>query len=267
MFEATLEDGDVLKKLIGAIGDLVQDANFDCSDEGIRLQAMDSSHVSLVNLFLSVDSFSHFVCDAQHTLGLNLASLNKVLKCSKPKDCITLRHEDDSDTLQLIFADTDDHRTLQFDLKLLDIDQERLVIPETEYASTVKMSSKEFKSVCSDFQTIGDSLGIACTKDGIKFSLSGEIGKGHVIYRHNANIDDVNDLDKTPNTVLIRCQEPIAQNFAIRYLAFFTKATSLSKCVTLFMSADVPLVTEYRIDDIGHLKYYLAPKIDDGDQE
>ncbi len=31
------------------------------------------------------------------------------------------------------------------------------------------------------------------------------------------------------------------------------------------MSADVPLVTEYKFDDIGHLKYYLAPKIDDED--
>jgi proliferating cell nuclear antigen len=29
------------------------------------------------------------------------------------------------------------------------------------------------------------------------------------------------------------------------------------------MSKDLPLVVEYTIDDIGHLKFYLAPKIDD----
>jgi proliferating cell nuclear antigen len=31
------------------------------------------------------------------------------------------------------------------------------------------------------------------------------------------------------------------------------------------MSADVPLVVEYKIGDIGHIRYYLAPKIEDED--
>lgn len=31
------------------------------------------------------------------------------------------------------------------------------------------------------------------------------------------------------------------------------------------MSADVPLVVEYRIQDIGHIRYYLAPKIEEED--
>ena len=104
-FEATLEEGDILRKVISAIGDLVQDANFDVSDEGIRLQAMDSSHVSLVNLFLSSNSFSHFECEHSTTLGVNFQSLSKVLGCSKPKDKITLRCDDnESDKLSLIFT-------------------------------------------------------------------------------------------------------------------------------------------------------------------
>lgn len=35
--------------------------------------------------------------------------------------------------------------------------------------------------------------------------------------------------------------------------------------VQLSMSADVPLVVEYRIHDIGHIRYYLAPKIEEED--
>lgn len=31
------------------------------------------------------------------------------------------------------------------------------------------------------------------------------------------------------------------------------------------MSADVPLVVEYRVQDYGHIRYYLAPKIEDDD--
>jgi proliferating cell nuclear antigen len=33
------------------------------------------------------------------------------------------------------------------------------------------------------------------------------------------------------------------------------------------MSKDLPLVVEYTFDDIGHLKFYLAPKIEDEEME
>ena len=48
MFEAKLNDGTVLKRIVDAIKDLVQDVNLDISETGISLQAMDSSHVALV---------------------------------------------------------------------------------------------------------------------------------------------------------------------------------------------------------------------------
>ena len=35
--------------------------------------------------------------------------------------------------------------------------------------------------------------------------------------------------------------------------------------VSLSMSPDVPLVVEYNIGDLGCMRYYLAPKIDDED--
>ena len=63
----------------------------------------------------------------------------------------------------------------------------------------------------------------------------------------------------------IEMQEAVTLTFALRYLNFFTKATPLSTQVTLSMSADVPLVVEYKIGDMGYIRYYLAPKIEDGD--
>ena len=56
-------------------------------------------------------------------------------------------------------------------------------------------------------------------------------------------------------------------NDIFRYLNFFTKATPLSKRVILSLSPEVPLVVEYDIEDVGHVKYFLAPKIDDEDDE
>jgi proliferating cell nuclear antigen len=37
--------------------------------------------------------------------------------------------------------------------------------------------------------------------------------------------------------------------------------------VTLSMSKDLPVVVEYRIAEMGYVRYYLAPKIDDEETE
>jgi proliferating cell nuclear antigen len=68
---------------------------------------------------------------------------------------------------------------------------------------------------------------------------------------------------KEEDQVEVTFEEPVALNFALRYLNFFTKATPLSGTVVLSLSKDVPLVVEYRINDLGHIRYYLAPKIEE----
>jgi DNA polymerase III sliding clamp (beta) subunit (PCNA family) len=72
MFEARLVQGNLLKKVVDAIKDLVTDANFDCTSTGFNLQAMDNSHVSLVAMQLRADGFEHFRCDRNLSMGKKL---------------------------------------------------------------------------------------------------------------------------------------------------------------------------------------------------
>ena len=73
--------------------------------------------------------------------------------------------------------------------------------------------------------------------------------------------------DDSTKGVVIDLQEPVSLTFALRYLNSFTKATPLSDTVQLSMTSDVPLVVEYRIGDMGFIRYYLAPKIEEDDDE
>ena len=61
--------------------------------------------------------------------------------------------------------------------------------------------------------------------------------------------------------------EPVTMAFASRYVGLITKATPLSSMVTLSIKDGQPLLVEYGIGDIGHLRYYLAPKTDLGELE
>jgi proliferating cell nuclear antigen len=261
MFECTLEQGALLKSIISAIADLVSDGNFQCDANHINFQGMDSSHVSLVALSLRKEGFAEYRCDRDVTLGINFSSLAKMLKCMGSQDKLSIRADDDGDSALFIFENPKEDRISNFDLKLMDIDQEQLGIPDTEYKCVVRMPSSEFQKICRDLGAIGDTVVISATKEGIKFSVTGDIGSGDMTLR--SNTDDGCADEDADDRVLIALEEPVTQTFALRYLNSFAKGASLSKTVTLSLSPEVPLVVEYAIDDLGDLKYYLAPKIDD----
>eukprot|EP00956_Cyclotella_meneghiniana_P020307 scaffold35605_cov41-Cyclotella_meneghiniana.AAC.2 len=190
MFEARLTQGKILKQIIEAIKDLVQEANIDCTDDEISIQAMDSSHVSLVSVSLRNGGFDHFRCDRPISLGFNAVNMGKILKCAGNEDVMTLKAEDDGESLAM-----------------------------------------------------------------------GEVGMGNVLVRQNTT------AEKEAEKVMIEMDEPVELTFALRYLNFFTKATSLGPTVILSMSPEVPVVVEYPIGETGFIKYYLAPKIDEEEDE
>ena len=51
-----------------------------------------------------------------------------------------------------------------------------------------------------------------------------------------------------------------------RYLNLFNKASTLANQVVLYLSHDTPLCVEYKIENLGSLKFYLAPKINDEEE-
>eukprot|EP00985_Skeletonema_marinoi_P014276 scaffold7216_cov160-Skeletonema_marinoi.AAC.3 len=114
MFEARLTQGKVFKQLIEALKDLVQEANIDCSDDEISIQAMDNSHVSLVAVSLRSGGFDHFRCDRPISLGFNAANMGKILKCAGNDDIITLKAEDEGDALTMMFESPNGDRIADF---------------------------------------------------------------------------------------------------------------------------------------------------------
>lgn len=95
---------------------------------------------------------------------------------------------------------------------------------------------------------------IEASKEGVKFSCSGDIGNGSVTIRQHTNVE------KPDNNVTIDLSEPVALTFSLKYLVNFCKASNLSSSVRLNLSQEVPLLVEYPLGS-GHLRFYLAPKV------
>ncbi|KAK7849756.1 proliferating cell nuclear antigen [Quercus suber] len=253
MLELRLVQGSLLKKVLESIKDLVNDANFDCSATGFSLQAMDSSHVALVALLLRSEGFEHYRCDRNLSMGMNLNNMSKMLKCAGNDDIITIKADDGSDTVTFMFESPTQDKIADFEMKLMDIDSEHLGIPEAEYHAIVRMPSAEFARICKDLSSIGDT--------GVKFSTRGDIGTANIVCRQNTTVD------KPEEATIVEMNEPVSLTFALRYMNSFTKATPLSNTVTISLSSELPVVVEYKIAEMGYIRFYLAPKIEEDEDE
>ena len=63
MFEARLTQGNLLKLIIDAMKDLVQDANFECSDSAISVQVFKFARFVICRLWI------HLMCPSSHCLS------------------------------------------------------------------------------------------------------------------------------------------------------------------------------------------------------
>ncbi|CDJ38724.1 proliferating cell nuclear antigen 1, putative [Eimeria tenella] len=272
MLEARLQNAVVLKRVFEAMTCLVNEVNLDCDESGLKLQAMDQSHVALVSLKLEDVGFLHYRCDRPRSLGLNMSSVVKVFKLCSSQDTVSVQNEDEGDLITFVFENNAEEKTSTFSLRLMGIEQESLGVPDEEESDVeITFSAKEFASIVNTLKEFSDSVRIDVDKNGVKFITNGDIGGGEVVLKpREGNAED--DLDVG---VDVQVRRPVSQTYAVKYLVFFAKAASLSNCCKLSLTSHRPISVKFDILDpiqgesrsaapkLGHFKFYLAPKMDD----
>merc|ERR1712029_382059 len=117
------------------------------------------------------------------SLGMNIESLAKIFKMGGPNDSLKLRYQNDADTLNFQCESSDDDRIADFDLKLMQIESEHMEIPEQQYKVVCRMPSGEFQKICRDLKEFGETMQIQASKEGIRFTVVGDVGTGNVMLK------------------------------------------------------------------------------------
>merc|ERR1712187_978304 len=184
--------------------------------------------------------------------------LGKIFKMCGPNDSLKLRWQNDADTLNFQCESSDDDRIADFDLKLMQIESEHMEIPEQQYKVVAKLPSGEFQKICRDLKEFGETMQVKADKEGITFSVTGDVGTGNVLLKPR-------EAEKAEERVSLTVQESVTATFALRYLVNFAKAAPLCGSVELGLGPDAPMLVKYALEtsDNGHLQFYLAPKIDE----
>ena len=120
------------------------------------------------------------------------------------------------------------------------------------------MSSSEFSRICKELYIINETVNIEANKNYIKFYT----------YNENTNIQgsftlQSNDSENVELQCKIEIDSVVNLSFALSYLNIATKVSSIGQQVNLFLSKELPLMVQYKLAELGELKFYLAPRIDE----
>lgn len=257
MFEITCK-ASVFKRFIEAIDDLVQDCNIKLSENGLSITALDVSSVALISIFFTTKFFEIWeISNDTENIGVNIKTLVKLLKISKSDDDLTLCYEDNSDTLTVSFKNDD--RKCEFDMKLIDVDEEDLEILDLDWPIEIKMNSTFYANHIKDLVSLGgDEISFKVNASSVCMHSKSDSVNGN-IFLQSENKDDV-----FKNMRLIcNIEEEESFDFSAKYLSSFNKLANLVENVKLYIKKDNPLLLEFKYEKTAKISYYLAPKIHD----
>jgi proliferating cell nuclear antigen len=238
------------KILLEALKDLLTDTCIEFDESGMKIIAMDNSHVVLVHLKLDADRFEYYYCPNKISIGVNMLYMHKLIKTVHNNDMLTLFMEDnDINHLGIKIENSDKNTKSVFRLNLLDLDNPGISIDPTEFSSVITLPSSDFQKICRDMSNISEFVEIKNIHNQLIFSCKGDFCCQETILSDNS--------ENTSNADIVQGV------FKLKYLVLFTKCTNLCNTIELYLKNDYPLIVKYSVASLGEIKLAIAPSLND----
>jgi proliferating cell nuclear antigen len=246
----TVQSG-ALRTMVEVLKDVLTDVNITFTEEGMKVMAMDGSHVALIHLKLDAENFELYSCKEEVTVGVCMLSWFKLMKTVSNADTVSIYIANKNrDEMGLVIANADKNTQTCFKLKLLEIDKQELNIPDVEINCVLSMPSNDFQRLCRDMINIADNVSITSNKEGLKFACDGDFARQETCIGHtNHGLNFIKQWD-----------QEISGTYSLKYINLFTKSTSLCNTIELYLKQDYPLILKYSVANLGEVRFCLAPK-------
>jgi proliferating cell nuclear antigen len=195
---------------------------------------------------LGAENFEEYECSQPIVAGMNMANMYKLLKSISGTDTLTLDIVG-RDYMNILIENPVKKSSTTFKLKLLDINEDILGLPDVEMNVITTLPSVDFQRMTRDMGNLAQDMAIY--RDDTKLILS-----------CNGDFADQSTIIEFPESV-----KRTGNIFSLKYINLFTKATNMCSSVQLMQDSEndnMPIIFRYTIANLGDLKFYLAPKID-----
>ncbi|RJQ20743.1 proliferating cell nuclear antigen (pcna) [Candidatus Woesearchaeota archaeon] len=243
----TLADPILLKDSITVISELVSEARFKLSRDGVELVAMDPANVAMVIFRLLSSSFTEYDIDQDMQIGVNLANLKQILRRASASDIITLEVTGDN-KLQIQLKGSS---TRTFSLPLIELDEKEQRIPQLSFPVCITTHSQILTDAVADADVVAESVTFAAEPEKFSIAAEGDLSKAHV---------EMKSGDQTK--IQSESTAKIKSKYSIEYLKKMLSASKLAGEVGIFFNQDYPLKLEYKAVDKLLLSFILAPRVE-----
>jgi proliferating cell nuclear antigen len=242
-----LADASYLKDSITVISDLVHEARFKITKDGLELVAMDPANVAMVIFKLLSSCFSEYHIDKETEIAINLANLKQILRRAKASDILTLEVTDDNKlTVQM---KSDSIRT--FSMPIIDIEEREQRIPNLSFPVAITTKSHILNDAIDDADIVAEAVTLAVEPDRLTVSAEGDLSKAHIVI----NADDNTRIES-------ETKAKIKAKYSIEYLKKIIQGGKLADHVSISFNQDYPLKIEYKVVDKLLLSFILAPRVE-----
>lgn len=261
--EATTIQSHHIKQFFSSLKEQISETDLECTPTGIRILSIDSTHIVCVHAELYASSFEHYVCEKPFTIGIDVMSINKILKHTVNGDILTIfvgssdSEDFTGECLGIKIKNDQKKEDSVFHIDAIDTSVDRFSPGDLDYNVTISMPSSDLQSIINKLKNTGSETLQLIYKNGtLTFIAKGGVAKA-TITRHkpdNANNSSGIIIKKDDKDSLIT----IFLN--INKVSEFTKCTNLSQFVIIYLKNDSPVFFEYQIGSLGRLRLGQSPK-------
>jgi proliferating cell nuclear antigen len=248
MIKARMSDTKIWKTCVGSMVNLIEEAAFKFTPAGVKMRAMDPSHIALVDFELPPDAFAEYEVKAPTILGINLMEMNKVLSRAKPGDELGMEFDEKQNRLTLTFKGKS---TRRLSLPLISMDEREFPEPKIPFVAEIEVNAGVVQDGLKDAELVTDNVQFSVDKESFVMRAEGDKGSTEL----KLSKDDKEALAK------LKVDQPARAVFNIKYLRDMMEGASSSDSVTILLGTDLPVQLDFRISK-GKLRFLLAPRIE-----
>lgn len=249
MVSARMAESKVLKTCVGMMVNLIEEAAFKFTPEGIKMKAMDPSHIALVEFELPAAAFVEYNFKQPIVLGINLLEMNKIISRGKAEDELILELDEKQNRLGLTFKGVS---TRRLSLPLIDVREAELPEPKLQFTAAAEVMAGVIQDGLKDAEIVGDNVRFELSENGLVISAESDKGTTEL---------KLGKGDK--GLVRLNVKQPARAMFNIKYLSDMTKGASSTDIITINLGTDLPIQLDFPVaDGKGKLRFLLAPRIE-----
>ena len=232
------------KSTFEVLKDILNDVNIYFRPQGMYIVTLYTARTSLIDMFLAADNFEEYSCEQEEIIaGINISNTFKLLKTITNNDVLTIEINS-KECMDIEITSEAKKTSTKFQLKLLDINESRIEVPDVTMTSVTTLPSADFQRLCRDMSNIGTDIQITRIGQELRLKCEGDFANQETSIECPEESQEITGL------------------YSLRYLNIFTKATSMCSSVQIMQEdGNRFLILKYNVADLGELKFYLATKV------